>query len=235
MAKTQQQSAKRKRAATDPIDEVNQKSDDQFVKDHLRPSDLSWTSWTHPASRATYSLALAGAGRLSGADLDACYRLVEETSRADYEASTTGWRPAKKRAEMRSADLRYVLVRDAAGEGAAVRGFASLMPTYEEGEPVLYCYEIHLRPELQGTGLGRSLMALLESTAAHTPPIQKVMLTCFLSNAKALGFYESLGFAPDAISPVPRRLRYGRKFVPDYVIMSKTVESRAGPPGIASS
>lgn len=48
---------------------------------------------------------------------------------------------------MREADMRYILVKD---ESDVVKGFTSLMPCYEEGEPVIYCYEIHLKPELQG-------------------------------------------------------------------------------------
>lgn len=109
-------------------------------------SDSLWTSWTHPRTQIKYSLALSSVEDLSSADLDACYRLIEETSRADYEASTTGWKPAKKMAEMKSRDLRYILVTNPKGD---VCGFTSLMPTYEEGIPVVYCYEIHLKPELQ--------------------------------------------------------------------------------------
>lgn len=48
---------------------------------------------------------------------------------------------------MRSPDLRYVLVKDGAG---GVKGFTSMMPTFENGEPVVYCYEIHLERGLQG-------------------------------------------------------------------------------------
>ncbi|KAI0505708.1 acyl-CoA N-acyltransferase [Xylaria bambusicola] len=225
------ETAKRKRAFTDPIEKVNQKSDGQFIKEHLCPSDPSWTSWAHPSTHVKYSLSLVSARRLSSDDLDACYRLIEETSRVDYEASTTGWKPGKKIAEMKSPELRYILVKNE--EDGVVRGFTSLMPTYEEGEPVVYCYEIHLASELQRTGLGRKLMSFLESVASHTPPIKKVMLTCFLSNKKALGFYESAGFTKDHISPVPKKLRYGREFIPDYAIMSKTVDSSEavlGPP-----
>jgi hypothetical protein len=70
-------------------------------------------------------------------------------------------------------------------------------------------------------------MSFLERVAAHTPPIEKVMLTCFLSNQNALAFYRTSGFSEDPISPVPRKLRYGRQFVPDYVIMSKSVNRKA--------
>ncbi|KAI0861338.1 acyl-CoA N-acyltransferase [Xylaria cubensis] len=219
------ENAKRKRAATDPIDKVNEKNDEKFIQEHLCPSDSSWTSWTHPKSHETYSFALISARGIDSADLDACYNLIEETSRPDYEASSTfGWKPVKKMAEMKSPELRYILVKNSEG---VVRGFTSLMPTYEEGEPVVYCYEIHLKPELRGTGLGRLLMSFLESVAAHTPPIKKVMLTCLLTNQKAFAFYKSMGFTQDPISPVPKKLRYGREFIPDYVIMSKTVESKA--------
>jgi hypothetical protein len=58
---------------------------------------------------------------------------------------------------MRAPEMRYILVKEQhvnlKNEGQAkreVKAFTSLMPTYEEGEPVVYCYEIHLCPELQG-------------------------------------------------------------------------------------
>ncbi|KAI1812958.1 acyl-CoA N-acyltransferase [Poronia punctata] len=218
---------KRKREGTDPIETVNKKSDDQFIKDHLCPSDSYPTSWTHPVTRKIYSISLVGAPNMLPADLQACYDLVEESSRADYEASpSTGWKPAKKMAEMKSRELRYTMVKDAEeGATGTVEGFTSIMPTYEEGEPVLYLYEIHLKPELQGTGLGKLLMSFSETVAANTPPIRKVMLTCFLSNEKAMSFYRRNGFTTDPISPRPKKLRYGRKYIPDYAIMSKRVGS----------
>lgn len=83
---------------------------------------------------------------MSEGDMRACFDLVAETSQADYENSASGWHPDKKLKEMRSEELRYVLVKDQAGE---LRAFTSMMPTYEEGQPVVYCYEIHLKPDLQ--------------------------------------------------------------------------------------
>lgn len=68
-------------------------------------------------------------------------------------------------------------------------------------------------------------MGFLESVAANTPPIKKVMLTCFLSNQRALTFYTKSGFERDEISPGPRRLRFGKEFIPDYIIMSKIVSN----------
>ncbi|RYO88769.1 hypothetical protein DL764_008686 [Monosporascus ibericus] len=216
---------KRRRAPTNPIERVNRKSDDAFIKQHLRPvnggGNQAWTRWTHPGTREEYRLSLVRTANLSADDLQACFDLIEETSRKDYEPSSFGWKPSKKLAEMRSPDLRYILVKDAA---SGLRGFASLMPTYEDGQPVVYCYEIHLKPELRGTGMSRLLMGFLGDVAANSPPITKVMLTCFLSNQHALGFYTKLGFSIDETSPGPRKLRSGKVFVPDYVIMSKTVD-----------
>jgi N-alpha-acetyltransferase 40 len=80
-------------------------------------------------------------------DLRACFDLIDETSGQDYRNSAQGWHPSRKMKEMRLKDLRYIVVKDAAGE---VRGFTSLMPAFEEGQPVVYCYEIHLKSELQG-------------------------------------------------------------------------------------
>lgn len=187
---------------------------------------------------------------LSDGELQACFDLIAETSEADYRNSSVKWRPDKKLKEMKSAELRYILVRD--GDGA-IRGFTSLMPTYEEGQPVVYCYEIHLKPEMRGlvspgylpqscafawpcgllltagnprtsTGLGELLMGFHSTVAKNLPPITKVMLTCFLANERGLDFYRKLGFETDEISPRTRRLRTG-EIQPDYVILSKRIRN----------
>jgi hypothetical protein len=93
-------------------------------------------------------MSLVRAERLPEEDLAACFRLIEETSRSNYENSSWRWHPEKKLKEMRSPGLRYVLVKEI--DTGLIRGFTSLMPTYEEGQPVIYCYEIHLQPELRG-------------------------------------------------------------------------------------
>lgn len=61
--------------------------------------------------------------------------------------------------------------------------------------------------------------------AKRLPPITKVMLTVFLVNQRAVQFYRKLGFEEDAISPGPRKLRFGKIFSPDYIIMSKRVRA----------
>ncbi|KKY19494.1 putative gnat family acetyltransferase [Phaeomoniella chlamydospora] len=56
---------------------------------------------------------LHNASDLSAEDFSTCFRLVESMNREDYIASSIGWHPVRKKAEMRSPDLKYVLLRDA--------------------------------------------------------------------------------------------------------------------------
>lgn len=162
---------------------------------------------------------------MTNPELDACFALVRATSQKDYEGSSRGWDPSAKREEMRHPDLRYILVKDAR---SVVRGFTSLMPTIEEGQPVVYCYEIHLEPELRGTGLAKLLMGLLETVAHNIDVVDKVMLTVFTCNKRAVEFYQKCGFTRDGISPQPRTLRSGKVKTPEYEILSKRVEHRRG-------
>ncbi|PTB68861.1 acyl-CoA N-acyltransferase [Trichoderma citrinoviride] len=201
-----------------PIAIANDKSDEEFIRDYLKPSP-GWTTWTHPLTQKPYALEFLSSHELSKDDFKACFDLIELTSGADYKNSSVGWHPAMKKKEMKSPDLRYILVKDE--EQGAVRGFTSLMPTFENNEPVLYCYEVHLTPELQGSGLGKHLMAQLITIAEHIPSTRKVMLTCFTSNTNGLRFYDKLGFAKDDFSPRDRTLRGGKVVKPDYVILSR--------------
>lgn len=143
---------KRRRAPTSPIERANRKTDKEFIAEYLQPenktSPSTWvTEWVHPKTDARYKLSLSTPTNLSEDELQACFDLIEETSREDYENSAGKWNPEKKFKEMKSPELRYVIVKDNAKR---IRGFTSFMPTYEEGEPVVYCYEIHLKPELHG-------------------------------------------------------------------------------------
>jgi N-alpha-acetyltransferase 40 len=137
---------KRRRAETDHIEIANKKADDVFIKDYLQPAE-NWAQWTHPRTGEEFTLQFLGAPHVAQDDLQACFGLIEETSGEDYRASRDGWHPSKKIKEMNSPELRYIMVKN---KSEQILGFTSLMPTYEEGQPVLYCYEIHLKPELQG-------------------------------------------------------------------------------------
>ncbi|PHH66991.1 hypothetical protein CDD81_4386 [Ophiocordyceps australis] len=208
----------RRSEADDAIDAANNKSSDDFVRDYLRPGSQAWPTWTDARSDSSFTLSLVRAGDLARPDMQACFDLIYATSGNDYRRSAVGWHPAAKKREMASPELRYVLVRNDSGH---IGGFASLMPTYENDEPVVYLYEIHLEPGLQGSRLGTHLMELVMQVADKIPTVTKVMLTCFTSNKRARAFYDRLGFVIDDSSPRQRKLRAGRTVFPDYVILSR--------------
>ncbi|KAF4969579.1 hypothetical protein FZEAL_10209 [Fusarium zealandicum] len=222
--KPQKRRTGRRQQPPNPIEIANKTSDLDFVKEYIKPAD-NWPQWTHPRTEAGFALSLVRPAAMSNEDLDACFSLVDETSGADYRSSSFGWHVAIKKKEMRSPDLRYILVKDS---DDSIKGFTSMMPTFENHEPVVYCYEIHLKPELQGTGLGRKLMGYLTDAAENIATVEKVMLTCFVSNASGLAFYDKLGFSKDDYSPRERKLRGGKVVIPDYVILSRPTVSGDG-------
>ena len=157
--------------------------------------------------------------------LDECSRLVTETSAQDYQQSETGWSINKKRKEMKLPELKYVLLFEhvfASDNSVTSRliGFVSFMITYEDGREVIYIYEIHFVPDWQGKGLGQKLMTVVEDIGDSTG-VEKAMLTVFKSNARAVAWYEKLGYVEDEFSPSARELRNGTVKDPTYIILSK--------------
>lgn len=78
-------------------------------------------------------------------------------------------------------------------EAGKVAGFLSFMVTEEEGEEVIYCYELHLAPGSRGLGLGRHLMAVMEDFG-RAVGLGKAMLTCFSENKDGVRFYNRNGY-----------------------------------------
>ena len=196
------------------------------------PHNTTFTHTRKDVSR-TYSLSLESSSTLSNHDLRACFNLIASTSSGDYEGSSLGWSAAKKWKEMRLPDLRYIVLKqekdDKGRDGIPeVEGFLSFMLTYEDGYEVIYCYEIHLSPQLQGTGMGKRLMVMMEEVGKKAR-VEKATLTVFKTNKAAMNFYQRLGYEEDEYSPRPRKLRAGVVKEPDYMILSKPLagESRS--------
>lgn len=173
------------------------------------------------ASPLDFQLVPSGAA-LTKEELDACLGLIQLTSGQDYRASRIGWNAKKKQAEMRDPDMMYILIRNGA-VGGDILGFVSFMFTYDdpphEDRQVVYLYEIHFYEHLRGMRLGSKLMAFIEKVACEAG-ISKTMLTVFVANNRARGWYEKLGYGKDACSPEDRVVR-SRVVAADYVIMSK--------------
>ena len=184
----------------------------------------------HNGMSNCYGISLETSSTISQADFRACFDLIANTSAADYENSSIGWSPTRKRREMRLPDLRYILLNkksqeEQQGEASKVGGFLSFMLTYEDGYEVVYCYEIHLSAELHGIGLGKSLMGLMEEVGKKAR-VEKSMLTVFRANKAAMNFYRGLGYEEDEYSPRPRKLRGGVVKHLDYIILSKPLAAR---------
>jgi ribosomal protein S18 acetylase RimI-like enzyme len=158
----------------------------------------------------------------SAAVIDQCFQLIELTSAEDYRKSEMGWSPGKKRKEMQLPDLKYLVLQSS--QDLHVQGFISFMVTYEDGREVLYVYEIHLAPRLQGKGLGRKLMEVAEQVGRNVG-LEKVMLTVFRSNTAAVGMYTKLGYSVDEYSPQPKILKNGAVKESSYMILSRKLES----------
>ncbi|KAI7199051.1 hypothetical protein KC343_g811 [Hortaea werneckii] len=165
---------------------------------------------------------LESAKSMSSDHLNLCFSLIEATSIQDYKNSSFGWCPKRKKKEMKEKGMRYVMIeRDNPDE--PLHGFLSFLPTHDSSPsvPVLYIYEIHLREIARGKGNGKILMQTAMQVAKNLG-VEKVMLTCFLSNKKALRFYRKCGFRVDACSPEEKSTRK-TVLKPDYVILSRRV------------
>jgi len=175
-----------------------------------------------------YVLCLDTSDTIDEDDFERCFRLVERTSSAAYRASSGGWSAVKKRKEMELLDMKYLLLKSVEHNcrTGSVKGFLSFMITIEDEHEVLYIYELHLRKEMQGRGVGKWMMKQVEKIGRRAG-LEKTMLSVFRSNEGARNFYEGLGYGVDEFSPGPRKLRGGRVMEPEYSILSKGLGDEA--------
>ena len=214
------------------VEGINALSIDDFRSRFVQEDMLKYQANRKDSSRA-FDVSLVAADWLTPGEYNASFNLIEETSRSDYESSTFGWHPRRKRKEMLEPEMKYLLVRSKGTEpmnerttksgdvDTSVLGFLSFMVDHDSSPtvPVLYIYEIHLAESLRGLGLGYHLMQVADRLASNMG-LDKVMLTCFLCNTKAHHFYTDHGFATDACSPADRKTR-NKVVAVDYVILSK--------------
>jgi len=225
--------AKQKAASpkSDLVERANKLSTKRFQAAYL---DTDMLHYDFPKKDLAVDITLRAADWLSPGEHNASFNLVKTTSRNDYEASSWGWHPTRKRKEMLEPEMKYLFIRNR-GSGPTIEqgkngdvdismeGFVSFMLTHDSSPvvPVIYLYEIHLTESFRGIRLGQHMMALVESIARKAG-VSKVMLTCFLHNEKAHGFYKSLGYMKDVSSPEDRKTR-NKVVKVDYEIMGKDV------------
>jgi len=85
--------------------------------------------------------------------------------------------------------------------------------------PITYLYELQVHPSHRSLGLGKHLMTIIERLSSIMG-MQRIMLTAFRSNRKAIRFYElRCGYKVDETSPS----NFNDDVECDYEILSKEV------------
>ncbi|WP_437578773.1 GNAT family N-acetyltransferase [Sorangium sp. So ce887] len=84
-------------------------------------------------------------------------------------------------------------------EGNAAVGHLWIGVTHVDGFRSAFIYDIHLREDARGRGLGRRVMALAEE-AAHGLGARDIELHVFAQNSRARRLYESLGYRVTSLS-----------------------------------
>lgn len=120
-------------------------------------------------------------------------KLNMETMYNKCEDPEWKWSDSEKLKMFLNSKSRFFITED---------GFVLFRFLVENKNPVVYIYELQVRPEAQGRGIGRTLMREVEIFCAkNAPGISACMLTVFRHNENAFEFYKKLGFQMDPISP----------------------------------
>ncbi|KAJ7487675.1 acyl-CoA N-acyltransferase [Mycena galericulata] len=151
------------------------------------------------AADAIHSFDVLLAESLDETIRNSIWSMFEANMRAMYTASSFGWDPPHKKGELFDPLSRFILVYPASGKRSLV-AFTSFRFEFEEGQNILYCYDIQVSKSSQRHGLGRTLMNHMGKIGADFG-MDKIMLTVFKANKRALKFYDDLGFEMDQDSP----------------------------------
>lgn len=93
---------------------------------------------------------------------------------------------------------RYILVCNSTNN--SLEAFIHFRFVIEDLIEVLYLYEIQLKKNVQGKGLGRYLMSLMENIAFHWN-MKRIVLTVLKSEINVIKFYFSLQYEIESYSP----------------------------------
>ncbi|KAI3955762.1 hypothetical protein MKW98_006122 [Papaver atlanticum] len=207
------------------IEELIKNANDP-LKDHLNSLPCSYRHY----NRNGLSVYLeSGIGsNLSSFKKQYIQKLLKVNMEAAYGPKEWVFEEKVKRKEMVAPDARYVFVREIVDNedgmqppGDSFVGFLQYRFVLEEEMPVAYVYELQLEQCVQGKGLGKFLMQLVERIA-YEYRMSAVMLTVQKGNVFAMDFYVSqLRFVVSSNSPS----RMG--FNTSYEILYKAVDCEA--------
>ena len=146
--------------------------------------------------------------------LEQCLELFEINMGEMYKQSKWGLDMEAKRKELEHKYARCVVVlsSDDSVENSElendintkVLGFAHFRYEPDDEDhpkiPTTYLYELQIHPTVQGNGLGKKLMTLIELISLKLQ-MKKILLTVFHMNKGAMSFYERNKYDIDECSP----------------------------------
>ncbi|CAI8595079.1 unnamed protein product [Vicia faba] len=148
--------------------------------------------------------------RVEMVDPEACYIFVHEVDNSKAGEMTT---------MLTAEDTSTSRLEDS----SLLVGFVHYRFVLEEEVPVLYVYELQVEPRVQGKGLGKFLMELIELIAQKNC-MSAVMLTVQKANLSAMKFYTSkLRYIISATSPS----KVNPKIETSYEILCRTFSDEA--------
>jgi N-alpha-acetyltransferase 40 len=163
--------------------------------------------------------------RLKKENFQQIFNILKENIKNFYIKTSWGWNEKEKIKEMKSKNMKYILIIDPKKPETVV-GFCSfqfdleLDPHDEEKQKrkIIYLYELHISKEYQGKGLGSILLNMLEEISKKIK-LDFIMLTNLKLNEKSFQFYLKKGFEIDGTSPSKYDIET------DYEILSKKVKN----------
>ncbi|KAL3627265.1 hypothetical protein CASFOL_028628 [Castilleja foliolosa] len=210
-----------------------------LVKDHLS----NFPHFRHYQRNGLYVHLLPGRGnKLTLSTKQYIQKLLKLNMEAPYGPEWPAEKKVKQR-EMISDEAHYIFVHKIFDENASsvvsklndeerlcssvgpIVGFVQYRFILEEEVPVVYVYELQLERCVQGKGLGKFLMQLIELIASENR-MGAVVLTVQRANLLAMEFYiAKLGYKISAISPSRVDPLLGSE--KGYEILCKTFEHEA--------
>ena len=108
------------------------------------------------------------------------------------------WHEKNERNRLKDPEYHCLLVM----EGASCLGYVSYgnVPPVKEDGPSFRLHSLYLLPELQGAGLGRTLIRHVKF-ACRQQGKGRFFLDCHPDNKRALGFYQHMGGYVTHVSP----------------------------------
>lgn len=162
-------------AVTDPFAELNM------------TMELPYSRLRHVRLRSCTGSAL------SNADCEWMLKSVEEL-KSLYTNSGMGWDEVEKKNELRHPNQRYLIAsHEELGERVA---FLSYRWDVEEGQPIMYVYELGVADAARGNRIGCALMQYAEDLCRKLS-VGSILLTVFVENRAAMSLYrERLKYVP---------------------------------------